>query len=386
VMGNEAGDLDSLACAIAFAYLSHQRTPADRPWLPLVQTAQADFKLRLENQLALKACLIDEQNVISLDDFTRWEEAERNEGRVEAALVDHCKLSARWKGNVDVKAVIDHHADETLYATALPRIVSRPTDCGSCASLIAMHFKDELSKVDAGAEISRLLLSAIAIDTHNLDPAIGKAKAVDREAAQLLTPFADLGSSTLMSLLSTTALEGQPKRLDIFHDALSKAKDGVSHLNMRDLCRRDYKQYEWPSANPSKPWRVGLTSVPWSLDAWTRRDSEEPFLQDCEKFCKETNIHFLGILCSFMDESTFRRQALMYARAPSEGELTAVVEVMTRIEKEKREELHMEKLNVADISPKEQVGNFVRIWEQKNLKATRKQVAPAFKEVCEEVA
>lgn len=105
VMGNEAGDLDSLACAIAFSYLAHQRSPQEPTWFPLVQTNRQDFKLRPENQLALKACLIDEDNIISLDDWTQRQTETKD--KAEIALVDHCKLAARWKDNVEVTAVID---------------------------------------------------------------------------------------------------------------------------------------------------------------------------------------------------------------------------------------------------------------------------------------
>jgi exopolyphosphatase len=104
VMGNEAGDLDSLVCAIAFSYLSYHRDSKAQRWYPLVQTERQDFKLRAENQLALKTCLIDEDHIISLDDWTRTVQSEE---APEIALVDHCKLAARWKPDLTVKAVID---------------------------------------------------------------------------------------------------------------------------------------------------------------------------------------------------------------------------------------------------------------------------------------
>ncbi len=118
VMGNEAGDLDSLVCAIAFSFLSAQRaksasthaqttddsSSAGARWYPLVQTERRDLKLRPENSLALRSCFVDEAHLITLDDF---DEVLGSSAKVEVALVDHCKLSSRWAQTLDVTAVID---------------------------------------------------------------------------------------------------------------------------------------------------------------------------------------------------------------------------------------------------------------------------------------
>lgn len=103
VMGNEAGDLDSLACSIAFSYLS-SLSSTNKDIYPLVQTYRRDLHLRPENQLALQSCLIDPDNLICLEDL---EKIQFKVGGL--SLVDHNKLSSRFKDRKedDVEAIID---------------------------------------------------------------------------------------------------------------------------------------------------------------------------------------------------------------------------------------------------------------------------------------
>lgn len=114
-MGNEAGDLDSLACAISYSYLSFLLTPQQEIY-PFIQTEKKDLHLRPENQLALETCLIDPENLICIEDL------ESIDYKVDKlSLVDHCKLSSRFKefSEEDVEAVIDQWVSVLLLFLAL---------------------------------------------------------------------------------------------------------------------------------------------------------------------------------------------------------------------------------------------------------------------------
>lgn len=242
-----------------------------------------------------------------------------------------------------------------------------------------MHFKEDLSTVQGSKELSRLLLSAIMIDTHNMDANIGKAKAVDLEAVGILRSLAGFEGVAAAAAADISSFSDS----DSFFKALSHAKEDISHLSTRDLCRRDYKEYNHPSANSSNSWRVGLTSIPWSMQEWIARDGEKKFLDGCAAFCEERQLHLFGALTAYSDASGFHREIVFFAPATTDQERTACRKVADLMQRTKVDELDVKVTNNTGLHSRDTQGQpFVRVWEQRNLKATRKQVAPAFKDVC----
>lgn len=421
VMGNEAGDLDSAACAIAYAYFSSLLAEDETHYVPLITVERHDLALRRENQLAYQTCRIDPSELICLDEL----DSAHSKSPLTCALVDHNRLSTRF-ANMDpapkVTAVIDHHVDEERYKDANPRTIVPPTEAGSCASLVALHFKSLLSDSQIAslpAELATLLLSAILIDTHNLSPSIGKAKSADLGAVGWLLPLSTFqhqpapevhtpASETSQQLEEENYPSMDPfvpsfPDMESFHAALAHAKDDVRSLSTRDLLRRDYKEYVHPSKDNGKAWEVGLTSVPWRLDEWAARDARKgpgtnAFIDAHQAFCEERGVDLLGSLCAFVDperksaddgegdNNGFRRQLLLYAPAHASQKAK---EVARLLEEDKKEELALRRSDdvklptpAGDSQGKAQGEPFVVVWEQKDLKATRKQVAPAFKDVC----
>lgn len=154
------------------------------------------------------------------------------------------------------------HEDEKLYQSASPRQIVPPTSAGSCASILSLHFKSQLSNSNINlsekfpSELATLLLSAILIDTHALDPKVGKAKPDDEGAVGFLYPLSSLKKQSVpdSNLPKNDGENGQDvginemkdyvptfSDLNAFHEALSEAKNDVSGLNTVDLIRRDYK-------------------------------------------------------------------------------------------------------------------------------------------------
>ncbi|OJA12369.1 hypothetical protein AZE42_04346 [Rhizopogon vesiculosus] len=231
VMGNEAGDLDSLASALGYAWLrSHTSGKA----IAYITTPREDFILRAENLYALGlAGIIQpfEELYCSGDPMPSQVS--------QFALVDHNVLDTRYNTpTARVVAVIDHHEDEGKYKdTADPRIVE---PVGSCSSLVAKLFQS--SNLPIPPELSTLLLSAILIDTKGLK-AGGKAVDVDREAAAYLIPLSHLARSEGLSALSDNQPITQRSSVQSLSVTLGEKKSNVSHLSTRDLLRRDYKEY-----------------------------------------------------------------------------------------------------------------------------------------------
>ncbi|KAJ3916783.1 exopolyphosphatase [Lentinula edodes] len=306
VMGNEAGDLDTIASSIAFSWL---RTKAlNQPSVSLLRMDRDDLNLRAENlhALALAGVSRPKDQLLFVTDVINFHPFPSHK----FALVDHNRLSSAFtpEGQPLVVAIVDHHADENLYVdSAEPRII---TSSGSCAS----HIVTLLSSltVEIPPELATLLLSAILIDTDGLKPG-GKAIDVDRKAADFLLPRSTFASSVNMLETTDAAPSGpvfKPEFIQTLSDELSTKKNDVSHLGPRDLLRRDYKEYEfvlpWHAAEPQI--RAGLSTVPVKLEDWAVDGKLET---EGEAWMKERGLHIFGVLTAYRGATKGKRKREM---------------------------------------------------------------------------
>ena len=216
-IGNDAGDLDSLVSSLALADWQPVGSCSDRPlWLPVAPFARQDFRLRQD------ACLLFSHIGWDFDDLgapahlMHLDEAEqaaadhwRNAGGLGLALVDHNSVvkGVRSIFGERVVTVIDHHNDEqrhlapvtgsdalgAMLAVTLPIRTIEPAVGSTCSILVELM--DRVGGSEAGGglrmrstELCVLLLSAVAVDTRGLDPALLGEKycAADVRAAQKL--------------------------------------------------------------------------------------------------------------------------------------------------------------------------------------------------------
>ncbi|KAH9974336.1 hypothetical protein BGW80DRAFT_1303383, partial [Lactifluus volemus] len=222
-MGNEAGDLDSLASAIGYAWYATRHL--GQPTVPLLQTPRGDS-------------VTGDELPAHAPPTTRY------------ALLDHNVLAGRFAADdkARVVAIVDHHVDEQHHLDASPRIVE----------------KDWPEGMSRG--IARLLLCAVLIDTHGLKPG-GKAVAVDREVAPFLLEKAELLSA---SAGEVTDVHDVKELMELTQTLVTK-KDSVDGLSPRDLLRRDYKEYRIVATSKAEEGGllVGLASVPRSVEMLT---------------------------------------------------------------------------------------------------------------------
>ncbi|KAI0787014.1 DHH phosphoesterase [Abortiporus biennis] len=384
VMGNEAGDLDSIASAIAFAwYIAHVDKVQS---IPLSQTPRSDLHLRAENLYALSLAGIDTTAlpILCIDDIRKSKPFPSHK----FALVDHNRLQPRFSEdnpNARVIAIVDHHEDEGLYKdTANPRVIAVPT--GSSTSLVARLFEQNCPD-QIPPELATLLLTGILIDTGGLKVG-GKAEEVDRAAAAFLFPRSLFTSE--ISALATTPLHDHPDIQTLF-GTLHNKKTSVSHLNTRDLLRRDYKEYtmvpHWASDHQVL---VGLASVPVGFKSWIPKDSS--FWMSTEQWMADRNLAVLGILTSFHDENKLNKKGKpKHAREQMfvvrKGEVEGLAEKLFS-GLETSEELKLKSRSLKkhyDVKKGSGFGDHVefRVWKQKNVDATRKVTAPIIKAVLE---
>lgn len=189
--------------------------------------------------------------------------------------------------------IIDHHADESHHLDARPRIIN--TKAGSCASLLALHFRE--SKVWT-SEIANLLLAAMCVDTGGFRPG-GKATEIDVKAARFLLGVLASSSSVFeegeRSLQEEKGEEGVwniPLVQNLTTDLLTKKND-ISQFSNRDLLRRDYKEYTYPHPN-TPDIKIGLSTVPLNLKHWVQKDANS-----IAKWMTERSLTILGVLTTF---------------------------------------------------------------------------------------
>ncbi|KAG1764738.1 hypothetical protein EDD22DRAFT_882585, partial [Suillus occidentalis] len=198
-MGNEAGDLDSLA----------------------------NFALRAENLYALGLAGINNpfEELLCSDDPIIPMPSQVSQ----FALVDHNVLRITYASTTA----------SVVAGTANPRIVE---PAGSCSSLVARSYLS-FSNLSIPPELSTLLLSAILIDTRGLKMG-GKALNVDREAVAILIPQSLSAHNEEVSALSDNQQITHLPSVQSLSATLGDNKLSVSHLSTRDLLlRRDYKEY-----------------------------------------------------------------------------------------------------------------------------------------------
>ncbi|VDB83162.1 unnamed protein product [Peniophora sp. CBMAI 1063] len=408
VMGNEAGDLDSLASAIAYAWYATNHL--QQLTVPLVQIDREDFALRAENLHALESAGIDPTILLTADEIP----APSGETY---ALVDHNKLDSRFalvsfpaasgsslshgsnhstpgspiSAESKVVAIVDHHADEGVHLDANPRIVEQS---GSCASLVTRLFSS-IPNYTIPPELAVLLLSAITIDTNGLKEG-GKAVQVDRDAADWLLPQANLDASTSFASKDKDSY----RALRDLNDTLQSKKNDVAHLDTRDLLRRDYKEYTFaPAWAPDKTLRAGLATVPRGLKGWLAdlrpssagtnakgKDKSSPdFWDACASYMDERELDVLGVLTSWRDDGRIgsrgkhRREQAWLLRTASESD-----------ELPRRLWAGLEESKALKLKRKDgkryawyKDGWVARVYEQGDASATRKATAPLLRDIVE---
>lgn len=255
VMGNEGGDLDSMASALTWAYhLEHSTMNTSQPLkaIALLQTQMDALDLRPENKVALSNSKMtsEHEDLLTMDELPEDPEtlSDKLKGIV---LVDHAKPLRKWN-STKILSIFDHHVDQGVALDARPRIFEKTA---SCTTIVARQMLDELEKLPEEYhmphELLELILSAIAIDSSGLEA--GTA--------------ADIQTSQRVLNRSRWADRELDDAMEAIADELKDAKEDLDHLGVRDLLRRDWKGDLVDTPSPRTPTvSLGFASIPYSMD------------------------------------------------------------------------------------------------------------------------
>ncbi|KAK5873412.1 hypothetical protein PBY51_018455 [Eleginops maclovinus] len=295
VLGNEACDLDSMVCALTYAYFLSKSSGEDQQVVPLLNIKRVEFPLRSDSifllqQLHLSADLLLFRDQLDLQDLNRA-------GRLRLTLVDHNvlpSLDSDLEGAV--VQVIDHHLLERRPSPSCHVTVEM---VGSCATLVTERILQEAPQI-LDLQVAHMIYAAVLLDCVNLCPSAGKVTPQDSAvAAELQVRFPDL-----------------PQREDLFQ-RLQDAKFSVSVLIS--------PEYQLASDGLSLP-QFGVTQSPKWVPAL------KDFLQGAEleaelsAFCLKFGFDFLLLmtisfserqqpireLAVFSHSNTYRQQVGVY--------------------------------------------------------------------------
>ena len=284
VMGNESSDFDSTISASALAWYLHTTSPptTSPTFVPLINVPRRYFPLRTEIAAEFARLSIDPAHVSFNDDVDLHLLARNADLRL--VLTDHNRLtsSQEWMAP-HVVGVVDHHEDERLYPRSEGSRVIGKT--GSCCSHVTNLIQDNhptlLSSSFALLPLVQLLTDVVLIDTHNLSAELKKATPNDVRALSHLT-------ASSHSLLFTH---------------LKGLRNDVTGWSTEALLLKDSKTYR------ADDYGVMISTVPMPLDEWQRRNPA--MIEELAQQAKEVDA--LIVLTSFTDKRTkeYKRDLLL---------------------------------------------------------------------------
>lgn len=369
VTGNQSADMDSVVSAITFAYLTYTLKTPDQFMIPLINIPRADFVLRRDINKLLQYHDISEDLLYFVEDYENFLKESTS---IELSLVDHNGLQGVEinksfdAGLVNVEAIIDHHADEGMFQNANPRVIRT---CGSNSTLVFQYFHKLIAGDESfwktNKDVIELLIAPLLIDTTNMTQ---KVEDPDVKALEFYKKIPD-GDTVSFTTQSS---------YDDFYRTLKTAKKDISGFSFAEILRKDYKQFKFIHED-----RVGFSSIGKPLLWVTSKFSVEDIKKDLAKTLETNQIDLLVITSSFTQKETgiYTREFCYYY----EGENVRYADLYQLVWKQLELSTDLYKSDAISsltnaINNKEA---HLKIFNQKKVTATRKQVVPIVKEVLE---
>lgn len=374
VTGNQSADLDSVVCAITYAYLLYDLN--QQLIVPLINIPKKDFRLRRDIELLLKSHSITEDNLFFLEDF----KAATTSSNADLVLVDHCNVQGDIftelinEGRLKVTGIVDHHEDEKVFLDASPRVV-RST--GSCSSHVFNYWNSQYQNAGSvlnNTEVVSLLLGPLLMDTSNMSFKVEEPDTVAFKS------YGEILSEHQNGFINLLTKNEEKQTFDGFYKKLKKAKKDLSGFSFADILRKDYKQFTFVNGPSKKNVIVGFSSLGKSFDWILTQYSTEEVVQAFKHVELDLKLDILVMTPSYTrseNEQYTREFAYHYKNAAFStlGKwATGPLELNSDIYK--KEEISQKITDIANQEP------FV-LYNQNKLAASRKQVVPVVKAILE---
>ncbi|KAF7262091.1 hypothetical protein EG68_00665 [Paragonimus skrjabini miyazakii] len=290
VSGNEACDLDSTTCALAYAYFKQLQLGNALTIVPLCNTNRDDMPLRTEVVHWLRQCGLSWEALIYADDlFGPQANFCKHNKTVHLILVDcHDMVGCLHGRSWQVKEVIDHHmlhldsSAHNLDNCELKRIDA----VGSCATLVAAQILSDRRGELLPLALWKLLYGAILLDTVGLSDC-------GRQAGRL-TDLDLLMASRIEDMIGEKIFSAGLSRETLFR-GLENAKFDIKGLCIWDLLRRDTKL----AVGPKNSGRSIVCSTIFGMD-FEQLIRSADFTEAAKRICiLQSAVVFVGITVGY---------------------------------------------------------------------------------------
>jgi exopolyphosphatase len=373
-IGNEAADADSIISAFCYSYLMHKRlnggvdtdlTSSSVIHVPLVSIPKSELRLRRDVQLLLQSVGYELGDLICLDEVSN-SKLLRDSQDVSFALLDHNLMSEKVASVIPpqvaqdavVKEILDHHKDMgghtnvvgDMRKIAFDAETGNPTAASACTVLYEKFANDELD-----AEIAKLLLAVILLDSLNMDPVVAKGTPRDQKAIDALGKICkNVDNAQLFQMI-------RDAKLDIeFWLSLSAAEA---------LCL-DYKSFKNSPTDPN----LGMASVLLSSESFLVKDDLIPAV---DKYFNEHAVDVCIVLSKIYNPGP-RHEALFFAKSAEYLQtFQAAIESGEHTADFGFTQFHpQDSAAKSAVESSRDAGFHVAMYKQANVKKSRKQFAP----------
>ncbi len=398
IMGNQAGDADSIISSLALSYVKkleqikkngqeEEESNVLPTFLPIVCIEKEDLALRRDVTLLLQmAGITNHDSLVFLNDASfksivlNEEESQQPPVQKSFTLVDHNKIrSELWQFESAVTEIYDHHLDEGFHLdscqTREVAFENKKATVGSTCTIVTekiinAYSEDKEGTLDGGLGLA--LLGVILLDTMNMNPDAAKGTPRDGDAIQFLLDNSDwdtLDSENMNNIILTDNTDGplKPDRVKLYEYLRDSKFDRTfwQEMSARDALRIDYKRFE-PNSSPGGSF--GLSSV--LLDS-SMVLSKPNFYRSAIDYMKEVGVDVLGVLCMVIVDDTPQREMIMIGKPDTMESLTKFLQNDTSAAN----------LEVTVAAEDNEEGNYMdgfvmRRFNQGNPKGSRKQIAP----------
>lgn len=328
--------MDSMVCALAYAYFLSKTTQSPMLALPLMNVRQSDFVLRSDSLFLLRQLSLSPEQLLFRDQLDL--RALHRAGRLRLTLVDHNVLPSS-DGDLEgaVVEVIDHHLQEREASPSCPVTVEM---VGSCATLVAERIIQKAPEI-LDQQLAQLLYAAVVLDCVNMAPSAGKVTPKDSQvAASLESRFPTL-----------------PPRGALF-STLHNAKFDVSGLNTEQMLLKDMKAV-------SGSLNLAISVLYVTLEDFLQRAGLEAELSN---FCSKFGFDLLILMTiSFSESQEPIRELAVFSHSN-----TCRQQVSLHLEQARNPALNL--------SPISSPHPHISAYQQGNSLASRKKVLPIVKD------
>jgi len=398
VLGNDAGDADSIISAITLAYIESILHKDD--WknnvdqTPVVTVPKDSFiHQRPDVNLLLQLAGIHDlsNKLLFLDDLKDILENNTNDGNNEIlrnrsiSLVDHNTLNKslrHFQKNLIVTEIVDHHKDEKQYKkTCSSDRRNIAFDHGhalvaSTATLVAERLQEHSAPYPSSIGI--LLLGVILLDSVNLDDSVGKVTERDRDAVNDLLLYTDWKNAISSSYIKRKGNGAIMIDTNELFKKLQHAKYDLlfwDELSVTHALAYDYKE-------EGHTIKFGISSI---LMPGLGFMSKDKFYISTLEFMESKQISFLGIMFAFYDEQEEFNRQLAFVSSDEMVDLRESLGGLLASSTYKHVGLQLKEVHIpAELN--RSVKLQVCLFDQNNLAPSRKQIGPMLEDYFDEVA